>query len=214
VGGTEVDVVAWGRTAAATAIPLVIAGTLAVVWLGPRLLQALAPLASREGWLGRVAGTMLAASEGFVDALAVFRQPGRLALVAGLTVATWSLTIAMYPLMGQALGLGDRVDYAGGLVILAVSMIGMILPAAPGFAGTYEAAVRVGLALIGVAGVTALPGTETSLDAVAVAYALCFHWWVYAVQAATAVGFLAVDRISVRGLMERLTAILLAPARP
>jgi len=214
VGDTEVDVMRWGRTAAATAIPLVVAGTLAVVWLGPRLLLALAPLAARPGWLGRIAGTLVAASEGFVEALAVFRQPSRVALVAGLTVATWALTIGMYPLMGLALGLGERVDYAGGLVILAISMIGMILPAAPGFAGTYEAAVRVGLALIGVAGVGLLPGTETSLDAVAVAYALCFHWWIYVVQAATAVGFLAVDRISVRALMQRLAAILLAPPPP
>ena len=41
-----------------------------------------------------------------------------------------------------------------------------------------------------------------NLDAVAVAFALTMHWWIFVVQASTAIFFLAVDRIDVRRLLQ------------
>ena len=83
-------------------------------------------------------------------------------------------------------------------------MVGMALPAAPGFAGTYEAAVRGALALYGVVGdATVVPGGPT-LDAIALAFALVMHWWVHIVQSSTAIWFLVVDQVDPRSIVRRV----------
>jgi hypothetical protein len=93
-------------------------------------------------------------------------------------------------------------------------MLGMALPAAPGFAGTYEAFARAGLALYGVAGDVRLAGpTSPTLDGLAIAFVLTIHWGTHLVQSATAVYFLAVDRIDpVRMAQRAWSGQLSAPA--
>ncbi|MEC7946122.1 MAG: hypothetical protein VX265_01060, partial [Myxococcota bacterium] len=123
-----------------------------------------------------------------------------LAAITALTGLTWALTGLMYPALARAFGIGGLIGFGEGVGVLSITMLGMAVPAAPGFAGTYEAFVRGALALFGVSGIA---GTA-NLDAVAVAFALTMHWWIFLVQASTAVFFLAVDRIDVRRLLGAL----------
>jgi uncharacterized membrane protein YbhN (UPF0104 family) len=108
----------------------------------------------------------------------------------------------MYLPLARAFGVGHLIGYGEGIGILCVTMLGMIVPSAPGFAGTYEAFFRAALALFGVSG--------EGLDGVAVAMALTFHWWQYGVQSCTALYFLAVDRIDLGRLLVRLREALQA----
>lgn len=192
VAGHALNWMEIGRTAATVALPTAVFGLAAAVFAGPRLLCLLAGPARRDGLLGRGARLALRFGQPFVEGLMVMRSGRRLASVLALTAAAWGVSGLMYPAMGRCLGLGELITYGDGIGILGITMLGMTVPSAPGFAGTYEAFVRGALALFGVAG----PG----LDARAVAFALALHWWVFLVQASTAVWFLAVDRVDVRRL--------------
>ena len=110
----------------------------------------------------------------------------------------------MYPALARAFGIEQAIGFGEGVGVLSITMLGMAVPAAPGFAGTYEAFVRGGLALFGVAG----NDGSVNLDAIAVAYALTMHWWIFVVQASTAVFFLMVDRIDVRRLLGAVSSTL------
>ncbi len=192
VGGHAIDWVDLGRRATAAGVPAILAAWAALVLGGPRVVAAL-----RAGRPGAARRRLADLAEGFVAGLAVLRRPRRLAAVLALTVATWTLTAWMYPVLARAFGLGDAIGLGEGTGILAITMLGMTVPSAPGFAGTYEAFVRGALALFGVHG--------GRLDAVAVAYALTMHWWIFLVQSATALYFLAVDRVGLGALIRRTT---------
>lgn len=199
VQGTEIHWVQLGRVAAGTAMPVLLGGLIVVVLGGRPLLRRLRSVESRlPGSLARISGLVLGFGEAFVDGLDAVRQPGRLAGILGLTTATWALTALMYPALARAFGIEGFLGFGEGVGVLSITMLGMAVPAAPGFAGTYEAFVRGGLALFGVAG----DDGGVNLDAVAVAFALTMHWWIFVVQASTAIFFLAVDRIDVRRLLQ------------
>jgi uncharacterized membrane protein YbhN (UPF0104 family) len=208
VQGTEIDWVRLGRVAAGTAMPVLLGGLLVVVLGGRPLLRRLRAVESRlPASLSRVSGLVLGFGESFVDGLDAVRQPWRLAGILGLTTATWALTGLMYPALARAFGIEGFIGFGEGVGVLSITMLGMAVPAAPGFAGTYEAFVRGGLALFGVAG----GDGGVNLDAIAVAFALTMHWWIFVVQASTAVFFLAVDRIDVRRLLGAVSRTLSAP---
>ncbi len=199
IAGQSVDWVNLGRIAAGIAAPSVLAGGVLVAVAGR-------PILARLKGDGLVVRLIQRFGQGFLGLLeGALRSPGRLAAILGLTVVTWVLTGAMYPPLARAFGIGDAIGYGEGVGVLAMTMAGMALPAAPGFAGTYEAAVRAGLALFGVAGEGA---DGRSLDAIAVAYALTMHWWIHAVQSMTAVVFMALDGFSPKkmwqGIVEEL----------
>ena len=205
VQGTEIDWVHLGRVAAGTAVPVLLGGLLAVVLGGRPLLRRLRGVEQRlPPPLSRIAMLVLGFGESFVDGLDAVRQPGRLAGILGLTTTTWALTGLMYPALARAFGIEQAIGFGEGVGVLSITMLGMAVPAAPGFAGTYEAFVRGGLALFGVAG----NDGSVNLDAIAVAYALTMHWWIFVVQASTAVFFLMVDRIDVRRLLGAVSSTL------
>lgn len=208
VQGVEIDWVQLGRVAAGTAVPMVLLGLVSLMLVGPRLITLLAAWTDTSApALRRVLDPALRFGRTFVDGTKVLRDPRRLAPVLGLTVVTWVLSGWMYPALANALGIGSFVGFGEGVGVLSITMLGMAVPAAPGFAGTYEAFVRGALALFGVVGTEA---GGRSLDAVAVAYALTMHWWVYLVQASTAVFFLTVDRVDLRRLLQRLASAVRA----
>ena len=193
-----VDIVAFGRTMVGVAVPGVVLALLGLLVFGGRAVALLgrlsAPLA--HGRLASPRALVLSFATHFVAGVEAVRQPGRLAAILGLTATAWACTGFMYPALATALGVGAYVDYSAGMGLLGVTMLGMALPAAPGFAGTYEAAVRAGLALYGVVGSEAVVPDGPSLDAVAVAFALVMHWWIHLTQSATAIYFLVVDRVN------------------
>ena len=203
IGGQTVDWVGLGQQAAAGVLPPVVAGLLVLLFAGRPALALVARLSGPgAGLRGRLLAPVLRLGGGLVDALEAARSPGRLAAIGGLTVLTWGMSGLMYPPLARAFGVGDLIGYGEGIGILCVTMLGMIVPSAPGFAGTYEAFFRAALALFGVSG--------GGLDAVAVAMALTFHWWQYGVQSCTALYFLAVDRIDLGRLLARLREALQA----
>jgi len=71
-----------------------------------------------------------------------------------LTIAVWLSEGLIFTLIGRALGVSLSLLDGAFLVVLA-SLFAMI-PAAPGYAGTYDAALLFGLAALDVAGGVAL----------------------------------------------------------
>ncbi len=177
-------------------------GLVAAVVLGPGL-AARVPAEPTGGPLRRWAGRL---ARGVGEGLGALRSGRRFAGVAALTALTWGVTGLMYPALARAFSAPAPAGWVEGLGLLGWTMLGTALPAAPGFAGTYEAALRAGLAWIGLAGpLPAYPGGPSE-DAVALAMALTLHWGVYGVQAATAVFFLGADRIDPRRLIRAALA--------
>ncbi len=201
---TRIELVDLGRTVASGLLPpllgLLIALTLfrrqalALLGWGVRLAERLLPfeLVRRLGRLG------LGFAEHFVDGLEAIRHPGRLAAIVALTAATWGMTGTLYVVLAHGLGLEQTIGYGEGIAVLAITMLGIAIPAPPGMAGVYEAFVRAALALFGVVG--------GELDGIALAYALVIHWWIYLVQSASAAWFFARDGVDPRKIWRQAKA--------
>ncbi|MCB9777772.1 MAG: flippase-like domain-containing protein [Alphaproteobacteria bacterium] len=202
VAGVELDWVGLGRSVSRTALPVLLGGVLGVLLFGRQLVARLGPVAERApGPLRTLLGIGLRFAETFVAGLEAVRSPRRLAAVLGLTVVTWVETILMFVVLAHAFGLQRFIGFGEGMGVLAIVMLGAAVPAPPGMAGTYEAFCRAGLAVYGASGSAAPPdGAAPSLDAAAIAYALVMHWFIYLVQASSAIWFLVVDRIDLRRL--------------
>lgn len=208
VGGTAIDWVDLGRRTASIAVPVVLVLLVVILVGGAPVLARLRRLRQRLGpRLGRPLDLALRLGDGFVAGVSALRSPTRLAGVAALTFVAWFLTGWSFAFLARAFGIGSIIGFGEGIGVLAITMLGMIVPSAPGFVGTYEAFCRGGLALFGVAGST---GAGPSLDAVAVAYALTMHWYIFGVQAILSLGFLMVDRIDLRRLGASLAREALA----
>ena len=201
VAGLQFDWVAMARRLAAVGLPLMGLGGIGLLWRGRRVLAWLGRLPAGTSLLARGISLVLRFGGGFMDGIDALRSPRRLAGVLALTASTWALTGLMYPALAHALHVGELIGWFEGIGVLGITMLGMTIPSAPGFAGTYEAFVRAALALFGMRGPGLVADTGVSLDATAVAFALTIHWLLYLVQSATAVAFLAVDRIDPRRLL-------------
>ena len=121
------------------------------------------------------------------------RKGGRFIHILWLTFLTWALTGWMYVTAAMSFQIEELIGYIEGLGLLAFTMLGMAVPNAPGFAGAYEASFVAGLEVFGV--------TSPQL---AFAMAFGFHWWIFFVQACTAIYFLATDRINIRNLLSQI----------
>ncbi len=199
IQGYAVDWVELGRAAATVVLPAMLAALLLLLVGGRALVRWASPrLPSWPAWSRRPARLLLGFAGSFADGITAVRAPARIAAVLGLTAATWSLSGFMFVCSAHAFHAADAIGYGQGVGLLSITMLGTAVPSAPGFAGTYEAFLRGGLALFGVSG--------GDRDADAVAFALVHHWWVYGVQACTAIFFLAVDRIDPGALWAKATA--------
>ncbi|MDG1480888.1 MAG: lysylphosphatidylglycerol synthase transmembrane domain-containing protein [Myxococcota bacterium] len=195
IGETVVDWVALGQKTASMVLPFAVLGLAGLFFAGRSALVLLNQLAAVR-LLGHLVRPLVGFAEGFVTALEAARS--RAGSILALTAVIWGLTGLMYPPLAAAFGVGDLIGYGEGIGVLCVTMLATIIPSAPGFAGTYEAAFRAAVGLFGVSG--------GAMDAVAVGMALTFHWWVYGVQSLTAIVFLVLDRIRLTVLLERLSA--------
>ena len=86
--------------------------------------------------------------ERFLDGFALFRDPLKLAQV-------FALSFGMFLMFAVALGITGwsmHIDlpWYSGLVMLVITAIGIMVPAAPGYVGTLNYACKVGLSLFGV----------------------------------------------------------------
>lgn len=86
--------------------------------------------------------------ERFLDGFALFRNLGRLAQVFVLSFGMFlSFAVALW-ITGWSLDI--TLPWYAGLVMLVVTAIGIMVPAAPGYVGTLNVACTAGLALYGV----------------------------------------------------------------
>ncbi len=216
VGGAAVPLQQLARGAVGLTLPLVVGGlTIALLWGAPiwRAISDRLP-AEAPGLRGRLLRAARSMGGDFTAATTALASPSRIAGVLALTAATWGTTALMYPMLARAFGIEGFIGLREGWGLLGVAMASLALPAAPGFAGTYEAFLIGGLRLFGVAGPAAAPGSALSLDAVALAYALTMHWWVHLVQSASALWFLIRDRIDPLRLLAALGEALGKPPAP
>jgi uncharacterized membrane protein YbhN (UPF0104 family) len=195
-GGTW-DVAELGRQMATGMLVPVLIGVVVLLLLGERVLSWVDRVGERlgPGLFGRLWRWGAGFTRSFVGGLEVVRQPKRLAVLIGLTAATWIETTFMYTLLADALGLGEFIGYPQGMGVLVLTMLGTMAPAPPGFVGVYEAAVRGALGLFGVVG--------ESLRSRAVAFALVMHWWTYLVQAVSAWWFFRTETEGWLSLLRR-----------
>lgn len=193
IAGRRLPVADLARTAASAVLAPALVGLLALALFGPAALRAgeraaralethaRAPLASR------LLRGLLRFGVAFVEGVQGLRSPTRLAAVVALTALLFLSTGLMMSAFAHAFDLQERIGFAPGLVVLSVTMLGIALPAPPGFAGVFEASVRAGLALFGVRG-EEQAGT-------ALAFALVMHWWSFLLLAGGAAFFLWRDQV-------------------
>lgn len=112
------------------------------------------------GWLTRplpeaLRGRVQRMVSHFLEGLGLFRDLPRLA-------AVFVMSFAMFGIYVLALSVGMRsfgivVPWYGGLVMLVITAVGIMVPAAPGYIGTLNLACIAGLALFGVGKELAVP---------------------------------------------------------
>ncbi len=93
--------------------------------------------------------------ERFIEGLGLFRDFGKLVVV-------FALSFAMFLCFACALGLslwslGIMLPWYAGLIMLVITAIGIMVPAAPGYIGTLNIACTAGLALFGVGKAQSVP---------------------------------------------------------
>jgi uncharacterized protein (TIRG00374 family) len=79
---------------------------------------------------------ILGASRRLFDGLAVARRPRTLATALALSAAAWTASIATFMIAGQAIGV-ELTPLQGALLSSGVALV-TIVPAAPGYVGTFE----------------------------------------------------------------------------
>lgn len=85
--------------------------------------------------------------EAFIEGLKVLPNRRRLVLFFGMTAFYWAAQGIGLKFMATAAGIPD-LSYTGAFAILAVLVVGIMIPAGPGFTGTFELAVAAGFSLL------------------------------------------------------------------
>ena len=82
-------------------------------------------------------------AESFLTGLGVLTRKGDLALVAVLSVVAWGFEASMYWAVARGFGgsLAHVMNFAGSLLTTGVANLATLVPAAPGYVGTFEAGV-------------------------------------------------------------------------
>ncbi|MFH1145158.1 MAG: lysylphosphatidylglycerol synthase transmembrane domain-containing protein [Candidatus Eisenbacteria bacterium] len=109
-----------------------------------RCVRPVIPCAIRE--------RVLRALDSFQTGLMILRDPGRLAVIGGLTLIMWFLIVIVIRLCFAAARLeegGASLAPLSSLIVLVVMAIGVMVPSGPGFVGTLQAAAVLGLAIAG-----------------------------------------------------------------
>ncbi|MCU0667785.1 MAG: flippase-like domain-containing protein [Myxococcota bacterium] len=194
IAGQSVSIVDVVRKLAFLGLPPVVGGILGLAFfgtqalaLGGRLVGAIEARVAAP-WVSKLLRGLLGFAKSFVQALESLRDPRRFAAVVTLTVLLFVLMAGLTWALARSFGFEAWIGPGAALGVLCITMLGIALPAPPGFAGVFEAAVRAALAVFGVAG--------EDLAARALAFALVFHWGPYLLLALWAAWFLWRDGIA------------------
>lgn len=108
-----------------------VAGALAVVAVAAALFARMRGLARVREWVRPIAGSTreLAGTHG--------------AALLVLSVALWLVEASVYLVVGSAVGID--LGYDGALYVMALTNLSAVIPAAPGYVGTYDGAVLLAL---------------------------------------------------------------------
>lgn len=175
--GQSVSIVEVVRKLAFVGLPPILAGVVGLAVFGRQALafgeRVVSAIEARvkTPWVARVSRTLLSFASNFVDGLASLREPKRLAAIVVLTALLFVAMAALTWAMALAFQFEAWIGLGEALGVLCITMLGIALPAPPGFAGVFEAAVRAALAVFGVRG--------EDMAARALAFALVFHWGPY-----------------------------------
>ena len=195
IAGRSISLVEMIRTLALVGLPPIVLGVggLAVfgaqaLALGERIVGAIeARVASPRVHALLRAALRFAGS--FVEGIASLREPRRLAGVVVLTALLFVMMVGLTWALARSFHFEEWIGFGEAAGVLCITMLGIALPAPPGFAGVFEAAVRAALAVFGVGG--------ERHAAAALAFALVFHWGPYLLLSIWAGWYLWRDRIGI-----------------
>jgi uncharacterized membrane protein YbhN (UPF0104 family) len=140
--------------------------------------------------------------ETFLVALRSLGSVRRAAPVLAWTAALWLLNVLSIYFTVRAFGFGAAIGFWGAATIIVVICLALIAPAPPGFAGVFEFACTVALALF------AIGPSE------AAAFAVLLHGSQFLLVTGIGGYFVAVDKISVRRLMDMTKQLGSSEATP
>lgn len=148
-----------------------------------------------HGTIGRVsaglANRLESMLEGFVEGLRSLGRSGTLVPFFVLTAVYWGVNALGIWWLARSFGL--MVPLYSGLGLLAVLVVGLMVPGAPGFLGNFQLALDRGLRLyLG----------DAAIGATGLAFALTMNVIQLVLQIGFAVPFLARSHIGVRGLVD------------
>jgi len=149
----------------ARGIAIVLAGALAVLFallIWPQHTVGFSEAVATRVLPSRAAQWVVAALESFLQGIAAVRSPVLFAKALALSVVHWAYYGLSFWLALAAFGID--VGYGGALFVQAMVAVGVALPSAPGFVGTWHAAARV-----------ALVGAYSVSEPQALAFATSFH---------------------------------------
>ena len=128
--------------------------------------------------------------EAFLEGLRVLPDRRRLALFFLMTVVYWTALGAGMRLMAIGTHIPD-LSWVGGFALLTVLTVGIMIPAGPGFTGTFELAMKGGFALLVLA-----PSSEANIAL----YTVMLHVAQLLVQVSFGAVFLLTGQISLAEL--------------
>jgi glycosyltransferase 2 family protein len=197
VAGSDYDIVRLGRTTILGALIPFGGAALALVAMGDKGVEiARTSLGRVDPRVGELAATFLAT---FVSTLKSLGDPKHALSVLAWTAVPWTVNVLSMLWMAKAFSFGAGLGFWDGAAILVAVCIGLILPAPPGFAGVFELAITIGVALYGVGA------------APAAAFAVCVHAGQFILLTSLGTLFLVLDKISVRRLLDSMAELRTQP---
>ncbi len=133
--------------------------------------------------------------EAFLDGLRILPDRPRISLFIASTFVYWGALGACMKLMADAANMND-LTWLGAYALLAILTVGIMVPAGPGFSGTFELAVKAGLSLL------VLSDESMANSAV---YILVLHGSQFIIQVAFGGIFVVTGRINLARLRDRST---------
>jgi len=127
----------------------------------------------------------------FIQGFGMVVDPALLASVAGLSLLTWLVYVLAIHL--TFLAFGFQLPFSASFVLMIILIIGIAIPTAPGFVGSWHYACILGLGLFGV------PKTE------ALSFAILFHFLSIGVVIALGLIFLPFNRFSLSDIRQETT---------
>jgi len=124
----------------------------------------------------------------FIDGLQILPDVRKTLYVFFLSILVWACTgLSAYVLF---LGFGFDLSIINAFAIAVIIALGVMLPAAPGFIGTYHMACKIGLVCFGIS------------DADALSYAILLHFFQMMPVVALGLAMLPFQKISLPGIMK------------